>query len=194
MPVSVPSERRTTPTLQYVTTAKDIAYKVEAVTDRYPARQWNSLGRYMVEDASLALRNVQIVDSMYLYTDDDLHRERALLDEALGYYAHLEVMTDLSIRAFKRINREIEEKQAVENARAEADPDYKPRRYKRKGPSEADIQAIAEKLIDVRRLIEGVKRKAPKLLARYLERKASRERETEANEADEGGQQTLFSV
>lgn len=187
--MSVPSERRKTPTLQYVTTARDIARRVEPVVDRYPARQWQSLGRYMVEDATLALRNVQLVDATYLYSEDDLRRERALLDEALGYYAHLEVMLDLSIRVFHRMNKGVEERRAEELARAEAeaDPDYRPKRPKRRGPSEADVLAIAEMLVDERKLIEGVKRKAPKLLERYLERKRERGR----SEASEGGDQQV---
>lgn len=169
--MSVPTSERSTPSLQYVTTAKDIAYRVEPVTDRYPSHQWHSMGRYMCEDASLALRNVQLVDSMYLRTDEDLHEEIRLLDEALGYLAHLEVMTDLSIRAFKRLNAERERKQAEEEARASVDPDYRPRRFKRIGPSENEIAAIAEKITDERDLIGGVKRKAPKLLASYKNRK-----------------------
>lgn len=183
--MAVPSSERTTPALQYVTTAKDIAHQVEPVTDRYPAHQWQSMGRYMCEDASLALRNVQIVDAMYLRTEDDLQREYKLLDEALGYYAHLEVMTDLSIRAFRRINRDVDAKQAEEDARAAADPSYKSRRYKRKGPTEKQIQAIALKIAEERDLIAGIKRKAPDLLRRYQGRKAKREREQQGR---------LFSV
>lgn len=169
--VSVPLSERSTPSLQYVTTAKDIAYKVEPVTSRYPSHQWNSMGRYMVEDASLALRDVQLVDAMFLRTEDDLQHELNLLDEALGYLAHLEVMTDLSIRAFRRLNAEVAEKQAAEDAKAAADENYKKKRYKRIGPSENDIQAIADKIINERELIGGIKRKAPKLLNSYLSRK-----------------------
>lgn len=170
--MSVPSSERSTPSLQYVTTAKDIAYKVEPVTSRYPSHQWNSMGRFMCEDASLALRNVQLVDAMYLRTEEDLRAELNLLDEALGYLAHLEVMTDLSIRAFKRLNQERAARQASEDARAAVDPDYKPKRFKRIGPSENDIQEIADKIISERDLIGGVKRKAPKLLASYMRRKS----------------------
>lgn len=209
--MSVPSEHRTTPELQFVTTAKDIAYKVEPLTDRYPSHQWNSMGIFMCQDASNVLLNVQLVDAMYLRTDEDLAEELDRLERALGHLAHLEVMTDMSIRAFQRINRDVEEKQAVEDARAAEDPDYKPRRFKRKGPSENDIQIIADKITKERDLIAGVKRKAPKLLAQYKERKAKRERERAAKEraaeeappvaitprdGDGGGddQQTLFSV
>lgn len=189
--MSVPTTKRTTPKLQYVTTAKDIAYKVEAISDRFTAHQWHSIGRYMCEDATLALRNVQLVDAMYLKTEEDLQREIRLLDDALGYYAHLEVMTDLSIRSCKRLNQKIQIKQDAENALSD-----KPKRYKRKGPSENDVLAIAEKIQEERDLIGGVKRKGPKLLARYLQRKAEHEKEREKGEGNttEDGQQTLFSV
>ena len=173
--MSVPVEKRSQTELEFITRAKKIAYVTNLLTMKYPTRQFQSIGKYMNEAATLALRNLQLVYGIYLRTDADLLREYQLLDEALAYIAHLEVLLDISIRVFDQVNADINAEQRRELLMMEADPEYRPKRFKRKGPTEKEIEQIAIMIEPERELIAGVKRKAPKLLAEYKERRKKRE-------------------
>lgn len=168
--MAVPASKRETPQLQYVTTARRLAREVFRVADRYPSKQWAKMGRSMCDDASMALRNALMVDAIFLRSEGDLARERELIEGALGYLAHLEVMLDLSIRDFARLNAKSEANAAAEAA---ADPSGKPPRIRRRGPTEKELMAIAGLVTDERNLLHGLAKKAPELLRGHLARAGS---------------------